>query len=88
MSDQVTIYTKRGSDGSPCQACRLTKNLLDRENLAYVEIDVTDNEKHQAELIAAGHRQMPVVMTPTDVWAGFRPERVRGLKGLMNAAGV
>jgi glutaredoxin-like protein NrdH len=88
MSDQVTIYTKRDEDGAPCQACRLTKNLLDKQNFAYVEIDVTDNEKQRAELIAAGHRQMPVVMTPTDVWTGFRPDRVRGLMGLLDVARV
>jgi glutaredoxin len=62
-----------------CQACRMTKMLMDAQNVSYREIDVSVDKKSYENLIAAGHTRLPVVVTSNGVWTGFHPEKIRGL---------
>lgn len=70
---RIMVYTKTG-----CQACKLTKMMLDDAHTAYEERDITDDLAMQASLRAAGHREMPVVVTTFEVWTGFRPAKIKG----------
>lgn len=78
----VLIYTTSG-----CQACRMTKLLLDNGNIAYREISIDDNPKAGADLRAAGHKTLPVVIVnglsrwgSSDVWSGFQLDKIRALR--------
>jgi glutaredoxin-like protein NrdH len=75
------IYTlgKDEHGNELCQACRLTKTMVESKHLTYTEIDVTADDKVRDMLKAAGHKEMPVVVTGNDVWTGFRPDKIRGL---------
>ncbi|QDQ99497.1 glutaredoxin family protein (plasmid) [Tomitella fengzijianii] len=68
-----------------CQACRMTKRMLDDRRIAYSEEDVTDNDEAR-EYVAdtLGHRQLPVVVIERAGrdddelihWSGHRPDRI------------
>jgi glutaredoxin-like protein NrdH len=70
---RILIYTK-----TDCQACKLTKQIFDEAQVAYTEHDVTDDDAMRTSLWAAGHREMPVVVTSYEVWTGFRPAKIKG----------
>ena len=80
MGYQVTVY----SAGPACAACRLTKKALDREGVAFTEIDLTVAGEAVAETVRMlGHTQAPVVVAEvgswsTD-WSGFRPDQITDL---------
>lgn len=67
----IKIYSSRG-----CTLCAMTKRLYDRDGVAYETVMIDNNETAQARLKAAGHQQLPVVVTDTATWTGFQPERV------------
>lgn len=70
----VTVYTK-----TACQQCRMTERLLDREGVSYVTADATDPTNLEY-LKGLGHMSAPVVITDTDSWAGFVPEKIKAIK--------
>ncbi len=50
--NQVTIYTK-----NYCPYCKRAKALLDRKGVTYDEIDVTYDERLQAEMMERSQRR-------------------------------
>lgn len=68
----IKIYSSRS-----CTQCVMTKRLYDRDCVAYETVMIDTNEIAQARLKAAGHRQLPVVVTDTETWTGFQPELVK-----------
>ena len=72
---KVTVYTKK-----PCSQCTMTMRLMDREEIDYEAVDLTD------ELVAKfkdeGLMQAPIVVIGNDGrrWAGFRPDLIMELK--------
>jgi glutaredoxin-like protein NrdH len=83
MTKGLIVYTngkdEHGND--ICQACRLTKTMIESKRLPYTEIDISADHKSADLLRAAGHLELPVVVTGNDVWTGFRPDKIRGLHG-------
>jgi len=70
----VRVYTK-----DRCQQCTLTKRLLDRLDVQYVEEDATD-ERNLEAFKALGFLSAPVVVvgeSGDDMWAGFQPDRIK-----------
>lgn len=65
----VTVHTAPG-----CVACEATTRRLDRDQIAYTAVDVTQDEDAYTRLVADGWTQMPVVTTPIGSWSGFRPD--------------
>lgn len=76
---QVTVYS------SPtCTQCRATYTSLEKKGIAYRVVDVTEDEQAMAHILALGYKQVPVVETPTDHWAGLRPDKLMHLKATLN----
>lgn len=67
----ITIYHKDG-----CIQCKMTMNLLKDADVAYTEINISRHPEYLDQLRERGFRSMPVVETDTDVWFGFRPDKV------------
>ncbi|QWS33034.1 glutaredoxin domain-containing protein [Curtobacterium aetherium] len=71
----VTIYSKPS-----CVQCTATYRALDGKGIAYT---VADLEHEPVETIeqfkARGLMQAPIVITDTDEWAGFRPDKIATL---------
>jgi len=70
----ITVYTK-----PQCVQCGATIKALDKAGLEYTLIDITADAAARDYLMALGHLQAPVVVTDTDHWAGFRPDRIKNL---------
>lgn len=70
----ITIYTKNN-----CMQCTATKNIMDKQGLAYQLINLDDEPDAIDNLKALGYRQLPVVMADSDHWSGFRPDKLMRL---------
>ncbi|MEQ4568525.1 glutaredoxin domain-containing protein [Paenarthrobacter sp. CAP02] len=71
----ITIYTITDENtGRECTNCTATKKALDRKGITYQSREMTDVEREAFR--KAGHLAAPVVITDTDTWAGFRPDKI------------
>lgn len=71
---QVTVYSKPN-----CQPCRATYRTLDKFGVPYEVIDVSEDHDAREWLIAEGHKQTPVVVSPIGTWSGYVPDKIRAL---------
>jgi glutaredoxin-like protein NrdH len=67
----VTVYTKDN-----CVHCEATKRHLDKINVAYETVNITNNIGAVDKLIGLGYRSAPVVVTDDDSWSGYVPEKL------------
>lgn len=70
----ITVYTK-----PQCVQCGATIKALDKAGISYELVDITADAAARDYVMALGHLQAPVVVTDTDHWAGFRPDRIENL---------
>jgi len=70
----VTIYTK-----PKCVQCNATKHALDKKGIGYQSVDITEDAAALERIKGMGYMQAPVVITDTDSWAGFRPDKIDAL---------
>jgi glutaredoxin-like protein NrdH len=67
----VTVYTKDN-----CVQCEATKRHLDKINVAYDTVNITNDIAALDKLISLGYRSAPVVVADNDSWAGYIPEKL------------
>ena len=67
----VTVYTKDN-----CVQCEATKRHLDKLDVPYSTVNITNDIRALDKLIALGYRSAPVVVTDDDSWAGYIPEKL------------
>jgi glutaredoxin-like protein NrdH len=72
----ITVYTKPA-----CVQCSATYKALDKQGLAYDTVDISLDPEARDYVMALGYLQAPVVVTETDHWSGFRPDRIKALAG-------
>lgn len=72
MTEQPTIRVYSKPD---CPACTMTKNLLKRRGVLFVEEDLTE-PNNLAAAKANGHMSAPVVVYGSQEWSGFRPDLI------------
>jgi glutaredoxin-like protein NrdH len=70
----ITVYTKPS-----CVQCDATKRLMDRLSIKYDTVDISENQEAFDMLIAKGFKAAPVVITDSDAWAGFQPDKISEL---------
>jgi len=70
----VTVYTKDN-----CVQCEATKRHLDKLDIPYSTINITNDISALDKLISLGYRSAPVVVTEDDSWAGYVPDKINGL---------
>lgn len=70
----IAYYTQSG-----CGSCIATKRTLDKLELEYEVIDVTEDEDAREELRNLGVSQMPVVIAGDRVITGYRPDLLKEL---------
>lgn len=71
---KITVYSKPN-----CMQCNFTKKYLKECDIAFEEIDVTQDEVALNKIKEMGYQAVPVVVTNDDHWYGFRPERLAEL---------
>jgi glutaredoxin-like protein NrdH len=71
----VTIDSKPS-----CVQCTATYRALDGKGIAYTVVELEQETAEAIELFKArGLMQAPIVITDTDEWAGFRPDKIATL---------
>ena len=72
----VTVYTKPS-----CPQCNLTKSILDKNNIPFTSVDLSQDEEAMNYVVSLGYSAAPVVVVDEEQhWSGFRPERIASLK--------
>jgi len=71
---KITVYTKPN-----CVQCNATYRSLDQLKLDYAIVDLTQDDKALQYVLSLGHKSAPVVVTETDNWSGFRPDKIQAL---------
>lgn len=80
---KLTVYSSNG-----CMACKLTKDLLDREGLAFTEKNISDNETFRNEVEVLGFKRVPITKVEDNTGSllmsisGFNPEALQALNGI------
>ena len=74
MQMTVTVYTKPA-----CVQCNATYRALDKKGIAYKTVDMSQDPEALEQVRALGFMQAPVVMTESDSWSGFRPDKIEEL---------
>ncbi|KPD02181.1 glutaredoxin-like protein NrdH [Moellerella wisconsensis] len=70
----VTIYSKPN-----CVQCNATYQALERKNIPYRVIDLTQDNTALDFVRQLGYQQVPVVVVGQKHWSGFRPDMLLGL---------
>ncbi|RJN31178.1 glutaredoxin-like protein NrdH [Nesterenkonia natronophila] len=70
----VTIYTKPA-----CVQCNATYRALDKNGVTYKSVDISQDSEALERVRALGYMQAPVVITDSDHWSGFRPDKISEL---------
>lgn len=70
----VTVYTKPG-----CVQCTATFKALEKNHISYSKVDVSADDQAREFIQSLGYSQLPVVITTSDHWGGFKPDRIKGL---------
>ncbi len=70
-TNTITVYTKPA-----CAQCSATFRQLDAKGIDYTTVDLTEEPEALEMVKAMGYQQAPVVVTSTDHWSGFRPDKL------------
>ena len=77
----VTVYTKPA-----CVQCTATYRALDKKGIAYEVVDMSQDPAALERVRALGFMQAPVVVTESDSWSGFRPDKIKALANALVGA--
>lgn len=69
--NETTLYSARG-----CGRCVATKRALERKGIAYTEVNLDNDEQARQMLRERGFHELPVIITDTDAWSGFRIDKL------------
>lgn len=67
----ITVYTKPA-----CVQCTATYRALDSKGIDYEVHDLSEDPSALEQVKALGYMQAPVVITDSDHWSGFRPDKI------------
>ncbi|HEW8659810.1 TPA: glutaredoxin-like protein NrdH [Streptococcus pneumoniae] len=70
----VTVYSKNN-----CVQCKMTKRFLDSNNVSYREINLDEQPEYVDQVKELGFSAAPVIQTPTEVFSGFQPRKLKQL---------
>lgn len=70
----TTVYVKPN-----CVQCDMTKRMLDKLDISYNTVDITQDADALDKVLAMGFKSAPVVITESDSWAGFQPDKINAL---------
>lgn len=70
----ITVYSRPG-----CVQCNATSRALDKANLQYEVVDVTEDTDARDYVMSLGHLRAPVVVADDRHWSGYRPDQIKAL---------
>jgi glutaredoxin-like protein NrdH len=57
----------------------MTKRMLDKMGIEYDTVDITEDAAAFDMIVGMGFKSAPVVITDSDSWAGFQPDKITAL---------
>lgn len=79
----VIVYTL-----PDCIQCEMTKKYLDRNNVQYSTVDMSEDKEASENISKLGYKQAPVVVYNNFHWSGFRPDKITALRLLLLDKGI
>ena len=67
----ITVYAKPG-----CVQCEATFRAFDRLGVDYERVDLSTDSAARDYVLSLGYVAVPVVVTASGSWSGFRPDRI------------
>lgn len=71
----IKVYSKPA-----CVQCTATKKALDKADISYTVIDISQDDEARDLVLDLGYTSVPVVVAGEDHWSGFRPDLLADLK--------
>ena len=73
----VIVYTNPN-----CVQCEQTKKFLDKEGIDYTveNLQSDDNYEKLVEFVNQGFKAAPIVVTDTETWSGYKPDKLGAIK--------
>ncbi|WP_312585170.1 glutaredoxin-like protein NrdH [Atlantibacter sp.] len=71
---RITIYNR-----NDCVQCHATKRAMESRGYTFELINLDNDPQAVEALRAQGFRQLPVVITDSLSWSGFRPDMINRL---------
>ena len=71
---RIIIYTR-----ADCVQCHATKRAMESRGYTFELINLDNDPQAVEALRAQGFRQLPVVITDSLSWSGFRPDMINRL---------
>lgn len=71
----TTVYVQPA-----CVQCNATKRFLDKHDIDYETIDISEDPQSLELIVGMGFTAAPVVITDDDSWSGFQPDKLENLK--------
>lgn len=62
-----------------CPQCLFTKKKMDALGIQYEEVNMSEHPEAADEVRALGYQSAPVVITESEHWSGFRPDKISSL---------
>lgn len=80
---KVTVWSK-----SDCRQCVMTKKLMERNGIDFVEADLESDPEQLTKFKEEGLMQAPIVVLGHDGrrWSGFRPDLIEELAHIARVA--
>lgn len=70
----ITVYSK-----PRCVQCDATYRAMDKMGISYTTVNIEEDAEALELILGMGHQQAPVVVTETENWSGYRPDRIKAL---------
>jgi glutaredoxin-like protein NrdH len=70
----VTVYTLPS-----CVQCDSTKKFMKRNDIEFVEVDLTQDSEAYELVKSLGYAAAPVVIAGDAHWSGFRPDKIQSI---------
>lgn len=71
----ITVYSKPA-----CVQCTATYRALEQAGIEYNIIDLSTDDEAVEFVKTLGYLSAPVIVTDTEHWAGFRPDKLKSLR--------
>jgi glutaredoxin-like protein NrdH len=68
----VTVYTNPS-----CVQCDMTKKFLDKNEIEYKVVDLSQDQKSLDMVLGLGFSAAPVVIAGESKWAGFKLDKLK-----------
>lgn len=62
-----------------CVQCDQTKRFLDKVNIQYLTLDLSQNPDDLQRFLDMGFKSAPIVENGDDIWSGFRIDKLNKL---------